>query len=76
MANIETENIWGYVDKRETPASQTDNLTTPANFADVSSLRARLTAINSTTYTTARLDKMTKNDMVYAVRVSDESAGI
>jgi hypothetical protein len=37
----------------------------------VGQLRARLTAINATTYSSAELDKMTVNDMLYAIRVND-----
>lgn len=76
MANVEVENIFNFVDKRQVAGQATDNLTTPANFADVAALRARLTAINSTYYTATLLNKMTRNDMVYAVRLSDEAAGI
>lgn len=36
----------------------------------IQSLRARLFAFNSTTFSQARLDKMTMNDMLYAYRMS------
>lgn len=42
----------------------------------IASMRARLTAIDSGVYTTARLNQMTYNDMVYAIRRNDESASI
>jgi cytoplasmic iron level regulating protein YaaA (DUF328/UPF0246 family) len=35
----------------------------------VSSLRTALTAYNGTSYSAARLDDMTKNDMIYAARI-------
>lgn len=77
MADTDTENVFGVVDKRRDPKGA--NTTQPlnaANYDDVASLRARLTAISSTTYTTARLNAMTKNDMVYAVRLNDDAAGV
>lgn len=37
----------------------------------IAAMRARLTTISGTTYTTARLNKMTKNDMMYALRHHD-----
>jgi hypothetical protein len=44
---------------------------TDANHATVTAMRARLTAISATTYTTAMLDRMTQNDMIYALRLAD-----
>ena len=46
------------------------------NGADVNTLRTRLKAISATTYTDKVLDDMTKNDMLYAIRVNDDSANI
>lgn len=46
------------------------------DLGSIDSLRARLTEINATTYSAAELDKMTENDMVYAVRVNDELESI
>lgn len=78
MANVETENKVGFTDKRRTPGSPsrpgTDSTT--INYNDVAALRARLIALNAPYYTTARLDALTKNDMVYAVRLADDAAGI
>lgn len=78
MADTDTENVFGVVDKRRNSKGQntTQSLSSAANYDDVDSLRTRLTAISSTTFTTARLNAMTKNDMVYAVRLSDDAAGI
>jgi hypothetical protein len=39
-------------------------------------LRARLKAISATTYSDAELNKMTYNDMVYALRVNDAAGSI
>ena len=35
----------------------------------ISALRTALTAYNSTSYSSTRLDSMTENDMIYACRV-------
>jgi hypothetical protein len=82
MALLEKENILGFVDKRRTQATTNTGETTPANLLDVAGLRARLVAINSGYWNAVqpngatRLDNATKNDMVYAVRLNDEAAGI
>lgn len=47
-----------------------------AIFGSVTAMRARLTAISATTYSAAELDKMTVNDMVYALRVNDAVGSI
>lgn len=46
------------------------------DYTSISALRSRLAAIDSGYYTTDRLDKMTYNDMVYAVRVNDSPSTI
>lgn len=46
------------------------------DFVSIASLRARLAAIDAGFYTTARLNTMTKNDMVYAVRLADAPTSI
>jgi hypothetical protein len=76
MANTETENVLGFVDKRRTPGAGSNQITTDANFIDVAALRARLTAVSATAYSASNLDKMTKNDMIFAIRQADELAGI
>lgn len=67
----------GFVNKQRVKADsnigdETD-LTTPANYASIDALDARLKVINAAYYTNARLDKMTLNDKVYAVRVADDA---
>lgn len=52
------------------------NLVAVANYASVSALRTRLTAVNGTYYTTAKLDQMTVNDMVFALRSIDDKTTI
>lgn len=54
----------------------TSGITTPTNYGSVNSLRTRLAAANGTYYTTARLDSLTLNDMVYAVRMIDDRTTI
>lgn len=76
MADLEREYPLGFVDKRRTQSNTTTGLATPANYADTGSLRSRLAAINAGYYTSARLNNMTKNDMIYAVRVNDDAAGV
>lgn len=52
-------------------------LTEANNYDQVSTLKSRLAAINATSYTAARLNAMTVNDMVYALRrETADSAGI
>jgi hypothetical protein len=73
-------NLVGFVDARESPASAANNnsaqIADERTYGDEASLDARLTAISATTYTVARLQQMTRNDKVYAVRVSDDAASI
>jgi hypothetical protein len=78
VANVETENSKGFTDKRRLPAAaaRPGTATTAVSYNDVATLRTRLQAINGAYYTTARLDGLTKNDMVYAVRLADDAAGI
>ena len=47
-----------------------------ANSNSVDAMRARLTAINATTYSATELDKMTVNDMLYAIRLADAPTSI
>lgn len=42
-----------------------------ANYITLAARRARLTAINGTYYTAARLDTLTDNDINYALRLAD-----
>ena len=54
----------------------TSGINTPTNYASVNSLRTRLAAISGTTYTSAFLDQMTVNDMIFAVRMNDDKTTI
>lgn len=67
-----------YVDKRLTQGNDGDLLGTKdtgSNYNTVENLRARLIAIGGV-YTATYVNSMTVNDMVYAVRLSDDAAGI
>lgn len=46
------------------------------NLDSIAAMRARLTAINATSYSAARLNAMTKNDMIYAIRLHDHGATV
>lgn len=46
------------------------------DYGSITALRARLAAIDATLYTSTYLDKMTYNDMVYAVRLNDSPGTI
>lgn len=45
------------------------------NTSDITRMRARLTAIHAS-YTPARLDDLTVNDMIYAIRLNDAQSSI
>lgn len=47
-----------------------------ANWLSVTAMRSRLAAISAGTYTSSYLDKMTVNDMAYAIRLNDNPAAI
>lgn len=78
MADAQVGNRFGYVDKRLTQGNDGDQLgtaDTAVTYNTVENLRARLIAIGGV-YTAAYVNSMTVNDMVYAVRLSDDAAGI
>lgn len=52
------------------------DIVTPVNYSSVTALRARLAAANAGYYTSAKLDQMTVNDMVFAVRNIDDPTSI
>ena len=71
-------NITGAVDKRDASkaGSNTTSISTPANYVDVNAMKTRLAAINGTYYTAARLNQMSENDMIFAIRQADDAAGV
>ena len=66
----------GFVNRKRAKAGSSigdgTDLTTPVNYTSISALDARLDAIDDTYYTPARLQSMTVNDKVYAVRINDD----
>lgn len=78
MADAQVRPITGILDKRQGRSADTTQVsnTFANNIKDVASLKARLTAINATSYTPARLATMTVNDMIYAIRLNDEAGSI
>lgn len=76
MANLDVGNRQKVVDKRTGRGTSTNPVTSDASLKDITAMRARLTAINAGYYTSARLDKLTKNDMLMAIRLNDDLAGI
>lgn len=79
MANhmVSPVNAPSFVDKRRSSGTNgATNIGTPANYSSISAMRTRLNAISSTSYSAARLDAMTVNDMVYAIRLNDDSGSI
>jgi hypothetical protein len=78
MAQNDLDTGPGFVDKRRATraGSATNSIATDANFADIGAMRTRLTAISATAYSAANLDKMTRNDMVHALRLADEAASV
>jgi hypothetical protein len=66
----------GLTFRNETQGTNAALVATPANYASISAMKTRLAAINGTSYTTARLNTMTVNDLVYALRLNDDAGSI
>jgi len=79
MADSEHEFLnTSFVDKRRTLTTPSTGLqlSSAASLVNVSVMRTSLAAANGTYYTTAVLNQMTRNDMIYALRTINEAAGI
>ena len=78
MANLDINDPLGIVDKRRGRGTTGNhNMAEINNMTSINAMRTRLQALNAGYYTNARLETMTENDMVYALRVaSADSAGI
>jgi len=76
MADSDIGELAGFVDKRRTKGQLGSALATSGNYDSIGAMRTRLAAVNGTYYTTARLNQMTENDLMYALRQADDSAGI
>ena len=77
MANLDIGNELGVVDKRQPAGGKaTTDIVEIANTKDVTTLRTRLAALSGY-FTATRLDQMSTNDMIYALRIhSADVAGI
>lgn len=79
MADLTLGNNFGVTDKRAGRGNTTATsiIAETANLDTIADIKTRLAAINGTSYTTDRMNKMTYNDLVYALRVaSADAAGI
>lgn len=72
----DTDREFDITSKSAVQGTATNPLASPVNYASTGALRTRLTAINSGYFTAARMNNMTKNDMDYAVRLSDDASTI
>ena len=52
------------------------DLGAPLNYTSHDALKARLAAISGTYYTTTRLDALSTNDLVYALRMCDDATSV
>lgn len=68
----------GFVDKRQARGQTGAPVQAEqANFASISTMKARLLALSASSYSAARTAQMSDNDLVYALRVaSADAAGI
>jgi hypothetical protein len=70
---VDYDELNSVVDKRRGRGQAASALATPANYVSLATLEARLLAIG---LPQAKINQMTLNDMIYAVRVNDDAAGI
>lgn len=56
--------------------SQTSNLANASNYVSVGAMRTRLAAANGGYYTATKMDQMTVNDMIWALRSIDDRTTI
>lgn len=69
MADLELTDPLGLVDKRVGRGrTGVQGQTEINNMTSISVMRTRLAALNAGYYTATRLNSMTRNDMVYALR--------
>lgn len=78
MPDLDINDPLGLVDKRRGRGTTgAHSMAEVNNMTSISAMKARLTALNPTSYTAARLATMNENDLVYALRVaSADSASI
>lgn len=77
MARTTLGDRQGVTDRRMVQGNVGANvLATPANYETVIAMRTALATFQAGTYTAAYLDLMSYNDMVYALRLANDSAGM
>jgi hypothetical protein len=80
MATTETDGAFGLTDRRNLRGDPTgEGPLADANeykYIDNQALDGALTAVSSTTFSAARLASMTKNDKIYALRFTNDVAGM
>lgn len=75
MANAQTGPLNArFINKAKLPGDSAVGYATPGNYCNITAMRTRLAAIDGAYYTSARLDAMTTNDMIYAIRLTDDAA--
>lgn len=55
---------------------RSNNLANSLNYNSINAMRTRLQTVNAGYYTNARLDQLTVNDMIFAVRNVDDATTI
>jgi hypothetical protein len=73
---VDKDEAGGFVDKRRGRGQAASVLATAGNYASDGAMETRLAAANGTYFTAARLNQMTANDKIYALRTIDDAAGI
>jgi hypothetical protein len=76
VANVDIDNPIGFVDKRRVSNTSNALVGTPANYFSAGAMRTRLAAANGAYFTAARLDQMSENDLVYALRTIDDAGSL
>lgn len=66
----------GFTNRQQSQGQQTQPVGVPANYWGISSARARLNTKNAAYYTAIRMNQMTVNDLLYALRIEDDPTTI
>lgn len=69
MADLETGNPFGVMNSN---GNNRSGAYTNSNLATVAAMKTRLQEVDSGLYTDSKLNNMTYNDLVYAVRLADD----
>lgn len=80
MAQHLVGNMQGTVDKRRANAGsaaiQTGSVTNAQTYDSPSDIEAALATADAAYYTAARLNRLTLNDKIYALRLANDAAGV